>query len=1120
MFTQKNSLLGQSVSIFYWDHQDLRRESQRSSEVQDTGLQSLIEQYKKEKSKPAFDSDDKTNKREKLAYIKWQIKAASGRSMSDSEIMNYSGLTSNQEQQRLALESSPQAEPLNTKYSANVLNTMSGTQAKTVEHRGNVNREQEEEYVESLIWDDSATDYISNINTNSLMSIIATLNKREQKDFLNRYDNFERNSWESGKEARERKDRAKWNVLAFLKDRWYVSNGSFWPTEQTGVMKLAKKMIEGLNDRNAKQKYRKFTDGYLLWVGAAAQMRTQQEAQNLNTNNLESFLAGTYENARVTKSHLTGTLETYFKRDPSNINKFSQRFLGKPASSREQLLAHLKANPEARFKFYNAIDQAARFEGDYGKGYIDSILIGQVVNGTLASDFDERLNSAGAEKLVSEKLKTVLSDIENQIKSANLSSEEKTKLLFTLNNLNTQRIKWRILTDIGTHIWANIEKGNMGAWVAKTYETAIKGLTISPSLGYSEKWSALGLVVRYGGSTDLWTVNGYDVNVGWGLNAGYTTAGFIYFADASVNIRKKFTSLNGSDITAKTHWLHVIGWPGFGFIGYSNLDRRVDNINKNAELMSRFLAELATLPLTSETIRQDIEIAAAAVGADWDTFLKGPQKEKFFQYMENLGLNSNTGFQTKLLMIQSFAGWERENYLMNEMQNTKDAPSYGGVMAGAWLAWSTPLVGVGVNMYQVKGWYENMNGAWIPNTVSGTMITGAEVEEALQIAQESSLPAYLKTPKAVQFFLNARYDAAFRKYQVDLTRRNSHEDARAALTAYVKKHSKGLKNATGMTVSGFQKLIADNDVLSQILVLTSGTNTSRNLGRLIAYEPENIRRNPKMVETVRKTSLKAAENGFGSPWLFKDYYSRANFKRHLEGWTQTMWSVSSNYFGSISYSQIRAGRARGLDQLSADTPVYGVESATSAQAKVLLPKLVNEFKNDRPRQFEDLKNQLAGYTGWAVTDSDMISLLNGDTRTINGKKVTPSLGVKLCMSGELNATCFNGCAFVEVGPWKIDGKKVTPFVEQTGQINNFSARQKDWNIGLMYTGTKQEWGPDHTDTETWGETVDDVTTTETWGTQVDTPVTNVTEAWNQAPTVTTEVDTSGTTVGQRNPFDI
>ncbi len=71
--------------------------------------------------------------------------------MSDSEIMNYSGLTSNQEQQRLALESSPQAEPLNTKYSANVLNTMSGTQAKTVEHRGNVNREQEEEYVESLI---------------------------------------------------------------------------------------------------------------------------------------------------------------------------------------------------------------------------------------------------------------------------------------------------------------------------------------------------------------------------------------------------------------------------------------------------------------------------------------------------------------------------------------------------------------------------------------------------------------------------------------------------------------------------------------------------------------------------------------------------------------------------------------------------------------------------------------------------------------------------------------------------------------------------------------------------------------------------------------------------------
>ncbi len=41
------------------------------------------------------------------------------------------------------------------------------------------------------------------------MSIIATLNKREQKDFLNRYDNFERNSWESGKEARERKDRAK-----------------------------------------------------------------------------------------------------------------------------------------------------------------------------------------------------------------------------------------------------------------------------------------------------------------------------------------------------------------------------------------------------------------------------------------------------------------------------------------------------------------------------------------------------------------------------------------------------------------------------------------------------------------------------------------------------------------------------------------------------------------------------------------------------------------------------------------------------------------------------------------------------------------------------------------------
>ncbi len=51
--------------------------------------------------------------------------------------------------------------------------------------------------------------------------------------------------------------------------------------------------------------------------------------------------------------------------------------------------------------------------------------------------------------------------------------------------------------------------------------------------------------------------------------------------------------------------------------------------------------------------------------------------------MENLGLNSNTGFQTKLLMIQSFAGWERENYLMNEMQNTKDAPSYGGVMAGA-----------------------------------------------------------------------------------------------------------------------------------------------------------------------------------------------------------------------------------------------------------------------------------------------------------------------------------------------------------------------------------------------------------------------------------------------------
>ncbi len=145
------------------------------------------------------------------------------------------------------------------------------------------------------------------------------------------------------------------------------------------------------------------------------------------------------------------------------------------------------------------------------------------------------------------------------------------------------------------------------------------------------------------------------------------------------------------------------------------------------------------------------------------------------------------------------------------------------------------------------------------------MITGAEVEEALQIAQESSLPAYLKTPKAVQFFLNARYDAAFRKYQVDLTRRNSHEDARAALTAYVKKHSKGLKNATGMTVSGFQKLIADNDVLSQILVLTSGTNTSRNLGRLIAYEPENIRRNPKMVETVRKTSLKAAENGFGSP---------------------------------------------------------------------------------------------------------------------------------------------------------------------------------------------------------------------------------------------------------------
>ncbi len=32
--------------------------------------------------------------------------------------------------------------------------------------------------------------------------------------------------------------------------------------------------------------------------------------------------------------------------------------------------------------------------------------------------------------------------------------------------------------------------------------------------------------------------------------------------------------------------------------------------------MSRFLAELATLPLTSETIRQDIEIAAAAVGAD------------------------------------------------------------------------------------------------------------------------------------------------------------------------------------------------------------------------------------------------------------------------------------------------------------------------------------------------------------------------------------------------------------------------------------------------------------------------------------------------------------------------
>lgn len=431
-----------------------------------------------------------------------------------------------------------------------------------------------------------------------------------------------------------------------------------------------------------------------------------------------------------------------------------------------------------------AIEQAAALRVSFKREAFTVTNLRDLLDGKLATVADADIKEAEAKnlKLMDEKVQAALAEANKKVSDGKLSPADQKSLQEAISAIEKDRAAYTAkalkYAGMGAFGFVNPKGQSAISFGASFVSETVKALSLNIGATVLEGGKVIpGISARLGGVTQTGESAESTSHISHGITAGYAGAGFIAL-DGGFGTMGKIIMAGGGGLDSMVSTdVRLTASKGFGMLTVSSSENREASIGQyGARLAVAFENALSTGEIRFNT--ENLGLALKSVGftsTNKDALTGLVQSGNTL--LERFGVNASTTPATKFYMAREIAASMMRDLMMDEVSNTRDSVSSGGMTFGIGKAASFLIPLFGASFYKIAADFNQVTGGKDQTIVGSTKKVSAsavtaipEVNTAEDFATAAQInkidPKLLEIPGISKLFLDARGKKGFNEFQI------------------------------------------------------------------------------------------------------------------------------------------------------------------------------------------------------------------------------------------------------------------------------------------------------------------------------------------------------------------